>query len=133
MFKMINDKKGFALMVVLAFTIIIVIIAGTVLAILTSQGRLSEHQFRRTLAYYSANAGIQYALEMLRLGTTNFDGYTCTCCDDPNSACDLSPDLELEQNNQTFTIVVHIGTETNAGDEFDGTRPVSATVQYSTP
>ncbi|MDP8260061.1 MAG: hypothetical protein P9L96_03560 [Candidatus Gygaella obscura] len=133
MFKAINRKQGFALMVVLAFTIIIVIMAGTVLAILTSQGRLSEHQFRRTLAYYSANAGIQYGLEMLRLGTTQLGAINCSCCDNPNVECDLTPSLNITQNNQDFTINVHIGTETTAGDDFDGTRPVSASVQYSTP
>lgn len=118
-------------MVVLTFTLILVIIAGTILAVMTSQGRLSEHQFRRTLAYYASNSGIQFVTEMLRLGTNSLAGRMCTCCTNINAPCDVN--MTVNQNGQDYSVVVHVGSQYPAGSELSGTRPVSATAQYRVP
>ena len=126
------NKKGVALMVIMAFTLVMVILAGTILAIMTSSGRLNEHQLRRTLAIYSANAGVQYVLEALRQGITVSLGAglpACSCCANGASACDIS--MPMTQNGQNYTVTVHVGTifDSSAG-ELEGTRPVTSTVVY---
>jgi Tfp pilus assembly protein PilX len=129
----IFNKKGVALMVVMAFTLVMVILAGTILAILTSSGRLNEHQLRRTLAFYSANAGVQYVLELLRQGTTVSligGGANCTCCADPNSECDVI--VHMTQNDRISTVTIHVGTQYgSAAGELEGTRPVTSSVVYT--
>jgi len=125
------NKKGVALMVIMAFTLVMVILAGTILAILTSSGRLNEHQLRRTLAYYSANAGVQYALELLRQGTTGplIGGATCTCCNNSASFCEFT--MPMNQNGQNYTVTIRVGTPNGSSTgELEGTRPVTSSVDY---
>ena len=68
---MFNQKgaRGVALLLVLATTLVIMILANIVLAIISSQGRLTQHQVSRVRAYYAAQAALVYTMEMLRNGT----------------------------------------------------------------
>jgi len=77
-------KKGVALFMVLATVLISVILAGVVLNIITSQNRLTQHKVDHIRAYYAAQAGMVYAIEMLRKGSWTYPG---SC---PNNApCSL--------------------------------------------
>jgi len=64
----VRDKSGVALFIVLATFFVIVILANVILNIMLSHSRLTHHQVSRIQAYYAAQAGVNYALEMLRSG-----------------------------------------------------------------
>jgi Tfp pilus assembly protein PilX len=66
------NKKGVALYFVLAILLVVVILANIVLNFVSSQSRLTTHQVKRVQAYYAAQAGVNYALEQLRLNNANF-------------------------------------------------------------
>ena len=63
-----DNDKGVVLLMVLSTIFIVVILANVVLTLITSQSRLTHHQVSRIQAYYAAQAGMNYALEQLRLG-----------------------------------------------------------------
>lgn len=53
---------------VLGTLLVVVILANVILSTILSQSRLTHHQISRIQAYYAAMAGMNYALEQLRLG-----------------------------------------------------------------
>mgnify|MGYP001767600384 CR=1 FL=1 len=63
------NKRGVALYLVLAVLLMVVILANIILSLVSSQSRLTQHKVKRIQAYYAAQAGVNYALEMLRLNT----------------------------------------------------------------
>ena len=75
MISMRQDNKGIALYFVLAILLVVVILANVILTFISSQTRLTGHQVKRIQAYYAAQAGMTFALEMLR---TNAPGWTAT-------------------------------------------------------
>lgn len=66
------NKKGVVLFMVLGTLLVVIILANVVLAIISSQSRLTHHQVSRIQAYYAAQAGMNLALENLRTGTWTF-------------------------------------------------------------
>jgi Tfp pilus assembly protein PilX len=66
------NKKGVALYFVLAILLVVVILANIILNFVSSQQRLNTHQVKRVQAYYAAQAGVNYALEQLRLNNTPY-------------------------------------------------------------
>lgn len=128
--KMLKDnEKGMALMIVLGTLLVVVILANVILGIVSSQSRLTHHQISRIQAYYAAQAGINYALEKLRLGndTTCWPAtgtYSHIITRGPAaSPCDLF-DSSLPVSISYINITVG---EVDA----NGTRPVNATVNYT--
>jgi Tfp pilus assembly protein PilX len=67
------NKKGVALYFVLAILLVVIILANVVLNFVSSQQRLTSHQVKRVQAYYAAQAGINYALEQLRLNNATYN------------------------------------------------------------
>ena len=61
------NKEGVALYFVLAVLFIAVLLANLVLNLISSQSKLTGHQVKRVQAYYAAQAGVNYAVEQLRL------------------------------------------------------------------
>ena len=143
--------KGLALITVLAFTIAVSIIAITILILNTSQARLSEHKFRRTLAYYAANAGIVYGMELLRtdpVGVYSTNPGTvycrtgeailpafCTGIADPTNPPSVpDPNLQI-QHQYNATLITHNVTvrfRAKGADACCGvSRPVDAFVDYT--
>lgn len=84
MYRPFLNKKGTALLMVLATLLVVVALANVILLIISSQSRLTHHQIGRIQAYYAAQAGINYALENLRTGT-----WTAGSCPSP-AGCSLS-------------------------------------------
>lgn len=64
-----TKERGIVLFVVLATILVVILLANVILSIISSQSRLTHHQVSRIQAYYAAQAGINYAYEMLRKGT----------------------------------------------------------------
>jgi Tfp pilus assembly protein PilX len=66
------NKKGIVLYFVLAILLMVVILANIVLNFITSQSKLSSHGVKRIQAFYAAQAGVNYALEQLRLNNSTW-------------------------------------------------------------
>ena len=65
-----KENKAVALVTVLIFVLISAIIAGALVALVSSEARLIESQIRRIKAIYAAEAGIQQAIWQLRNNQT---------------------------------------------------------------
>ena len=132
MTKLRLDNKGVALFFVLATLLIVVILANVILGITLSQSRLTHHQVSRIQGYYAAQAGINYALEKLRLNNdTNWPStgtYSCTMC---RSGC--SGGCNIVEANLPLSVKSVLITVGNPGSGINGTRSVNATVDYSYP
>ena len=62
------NNKGIVLLIVLATLLVVTILGNIILNTVLSQSRLTHHQISRIRAYYATQAGMNYAIEMLRLG-----------------------------------------------------------------
>jgi len=61
-----TGNKGIVLFMVLGTILVIVILANVILGIITNQSRITHHQVSRIQAFYAAQAGVNYAREMIR-------------------------------------------------------------------
>ncbi|MCK9603936.1 MAG: hypothetical protein M0R66_06240 [Candidatus Omnitrophica bacterium] len=120
-----TNKKGIALFMVLATILIVVILSNVILTIISSQSRLTHHEISRIRAYYAAQAGLIYAMEMLRNGRWAFssgsDRYYCMAlvsggsgvCIDAVTLTDTIPyDLGIT-NEGTLKVQVRIHANPN--------------------
>lgn len=55
-------NRGAILTITIIFVVILAIISGVSIILMTNHARISEDQIKRTKAYYSAEAGIAYAV-----------------------------------------------------------------------
>lgn len=62
------NNRGVALLLVFTTLIIVVILTNVGLRLILNQQRLTHHQVSRIRAYYASLAGMNLALEKLRLG-----------------------------------------------------------------
>jgi len=69
MLKIIANKKGVAVYLVMSMIIAVVIIAGAVMNIMLNQSRRTQHSVGRIQAYYASQAGLFYAMEKMRQGS----------------------------------------------------------------
>ncbi|MDD5044629.1 MAG: hypothetical protein PHH69_06285 [Candidatus Omnitrophica bacterium] len=65
---MLNKQKGTILVITLGVILVVVLLSAVIVSFMLSQSRLTKHQVDRTRARYAAQAGVNYALEMLRVG-----------------------------------------------------------------
>jgi len=130
------NKKGVALYFVLAILLIVVILANIVLNFVSSQQRLNTHQVKRVQAYYAAQAGVNYALEQLRLNNTPYNaiaGGTFRICgkvynDSYSSVCSGIGNL----TEPTFPASInYVDIFIGALDATNNNRTVNATVNYT--
>lgn len=68
MTKIGTNKFGVALFIVLATILVIILLGEITLKFMASQNRFTHESVNRIQAYYAAKAGMNYALEMLRIG-----------------------------------------------------------------
>ena len=66
--KMVNEKRGVVLFIVLATILLVIILSGVILRIISSQSRLTHHKVSRIKAYYAGRGMINYAFERFRTG-----------------------------------------------------------------
>lgn len=107
-------KKAVVLVIVWGLTIIVAILAIGAIYLMGNQAYVAEHKIRRILAYYTAKAGMVYALEDLRTTGTV----------DPSQ-------IQLIQGSRNLTAVITTtsGCPTLA-DDFSGCQTLSITVDY---
>ena len=120
-----QDKKGIVLLIVIGTVFIVIFLANVVLSIITSQSRLTHHQVSRIQAYYASMAGINYALEQLRIGNW-IAGTDC-----PSPGCqvpfDLTNDFRPPSINSVSVIIRASGSAGCSGNS----ACVSATANYA--
>jgi len=63
-----KSRRGITLILILAVILVVVWLANIALVLISSQSRFTHHQISRIQTFYAAQAGINYALERLRLG-----------------------------------------------------------------
>jgi Tfp pilus assembly protein PilX len=68
MLKLKTNRRGVALIMVLGTLLVVLTLANIILNIILSQSRLTHHQVSRIQAYYAGLAGVNYAIDKLRLG-----------------------------------------------------------------
>lgn len=134
----INNHKGVILLIVLSTILVVVALANVILMLVSSQSRLTHHQVGRIQAYYAAQAGINYAIEMLRLGPA-LGGWsppaagtvTYTMCRSSPSLpnCSVTEDNFPPRPFQVNITIGAIGSDLN----FPSCAPINATVTYTTP
>jgi len=66
-----KSKEGVALITAIIFSMIIMIIVGIILKLAQGHYHSSAYQIKRTKAFYLANAGAEWAIYGLRMGTLN--------------------------------------------------------------
>lgn len=133
-----SHKKGIMLFMVLSTIMVVVALANIILVLASSQSRLTRHQTGRIQAHYAAQAGIQYAIEMLRTnvwaipaaGTT----ITRTLCRGVCAAPNVS------NSGLPFDVIINIGSIgsnpnliSGSGLPLPSVAPISAAVTYTTP
>lgn len=118
------------LFIVLGMLMVVVALANIILNIISSQSRLTHHQASRIQAYYAAWAGMNYAIEKLRVGDTNWipspdtgtNTRVRTLC---RSGCDVNePDLPTSIQQVSITVYA-------AGTGISGTRKLTVTTDYT--
>ncbi|MCX5702984.1 MAG: hypothetical protein NT066_00570 [Candidatus Omnitrophica bacterium] len=118
--------------IVLGTIFIVITLGNIILSIISSQSRLTHHQVSRIQSYYAAMAGVNYALEMVRLGNANWipspdtgantrTRILCRGCSTPDVD---EPNLPISIQQVTVTIGAP-----NSG--ISGTRQISATATYT--
>ena len=131
---LLKTNRGVVLFMVLSTILIVVALANIILVLITSQFRLTHHQVSRIQAYYAAQAGMNYALEMLRDGTWN-----SASCPSPTS-CLLSvldPDFRdtFPHTISDVSIIIKPAQDTNENQPCykppGNSACVSATANYT--
>ncbi|MFH1339272.1 MAG: hypothetical protein ABIH40_05475 [Candidatus Omnitrophota bacterium] len=136
-----KSRRGVALILILAVILAVVFVANIALVLISSQSRLTHHQVSRIQAFYAAQAGINYALERIRQGDSEWipiddsgantrDRYICreagppsNCTDPVNDVIDDLLPLSVREVN------INIGA---AGSGVGGSiRRVTATADYT--
>ena len=127
-------NKGVALLLVLMVILIAVIIANISLTFILSQSRLTHHEISRIQAYYACQAGINYALEMLRLGAAA-GGWTagthCTAASPCNVQFDANDFNPASIVNNRVSIVIRPAGSSGCMNSPGNTACVSATANYT--
>ena len=99
---MLNNKKGMAMVIVIAFVLMLLILGGAVLMVSTGHFGTSYYQIKRTQAFYTAEAAMQHALWRCRRGPTD-GGYDLGAIPNPPGYLTDS----ITANNLTANIEIH--------------------------
>jgi Tfp pilus assembly protein PilX len=101
MYKARIQERGVILFIVLATIFVVTLLGTVVVGIISSQSRLTRHKVSRIQAYYAAMAGVNYALEKLRIGEWTYSP-TNSC---PNATpCTIS-DTALPSAIQSVKVI----------------------------
>jgi len=92
MTKIMMNKKGVVLIIVLTTVLIAAILANVILGFILSHYRFTHHQSSRIQAYYASLAGMNLAQEKLRTGAWTTGTYTLC-----SSGCTVNdPDMRYK-------------------------------------
>ena len=118
------DNRGAALILVLTLVLTLATLASIGVGQIVSQARYTHHNMSRVQAQYAAQAGMVYALEMLRKGSAGGGWQAGVHCL-PGSPCPLPMAAnEFPQTINSIDIVINPG----AGPQ--NTAEIITTVDY---
>lgn len=133
MFNFKMGKRGVLLIMVLATILVVTTLAAVVFNIILNQGAITQHQVTRTQAYYAAMAGINYAIEKLRVNDADWQSagtFTHKLC---RSGCTDAGDInDLDMPVSLKRVEITVGAPLASGPQI-GTRPISAKAYYTSP
>ncbi len=121
MFRFSRKAKGVVLLLLLGTILIVMTLAGVASYLVLNQLRVGQHQINRIKAYYSALAGINLALEKLRVSSWSTGVYTLCSYTPPISSCSC--------NACDYDIPYQVNINITA--PASGIRTVNATVVYT--
>lgn len=107
-------RKGVILVVVIGIMLVILTLALAALHLMAQESRITEHNIKRTRAFYAAQAGMIYALEELRKGT------------DPSGAINIGAGISGYPPAGLPVTITYFDDDTGPG----GTDPVDISVTY---
>ena len=117
-------------MVVMVAVMITVLLAAVTLRFMLAQGRLDRHQINRIRAFYAAQAGMAYAMEMLRNGDWLVGGADQVFCFN-DAAC---PGVDVYDDPDIFFPVrITIHTRGEGPSTHPEVAPVTVFVDYNVP
>jgi Tfp pilus assembly protein PilX len=131
-----RGKKAVVLFIVLATIIMVATFASVILSIMLNQFRLTHHQTSRIQASYAAQAGVNYAIEKLRLGndpnwtSTGWFKHRMCWTTGATTACSSAGDiLEVDLPRSIEYVEIAVWTISS------GTRTITskASYTYTTP
>lgn len=131
-----GKNKGIMLFIVLGVLLIVTVLASVVLNLILSNYRLTHHQTNRIRAYYATMGGINYALEMLRIGNWTVPASNRTnalICMGPTWAGTLT-NCNLTDSGLSYDINVTIGNMSSSlgsAPAIAGTAPISANAEFT--
>ncbi len=121
---------------VLATLLIVLILASVLLNIMLSQSRFTQHQTGRIQAYFASQAGLNYAIEKLRLGNDPLNwpfpaagNYSRTLC---RSGCDVI-ESALPFSVSLVNITVYAPNSPGCLNPPQNAYCISATANYTSP
>ena len=94
-----HKNRGLALFFVLGTILLVTVLANAILAIMSSQSRLTHHQVTRIQSYYAAQGAMNLAFEQLRMGAWGTGTYRlCTSgCSAPDiNDADMPYDVTVD-------------------------------------
>jgi Tfp pilus assembly protein PilX len=107
-----RGEKAAAFFLVLGVILVVVILAEVVLNIMQRQSRLTHHEVSRIQAYYAAEAGMNYALEMLRTGIWTAGGSVKYAC--INGCVDaVTPDYSITDSDIAYDVQIAINPKSS--------------------
>jgi Tfp pilus assembly protein PilX len=119
-------KKGIALFVTIITIMVVLVLAGVILNIVSTQSRLTHHQVSRIQAYYAGMAGINYAYEQLRLANWNTNS-----CPAP-AGCSLPVDTAFPNSIiQPINIIIRPAGSAGCINPPSGSACISVTTTYT--
>ncbi|MFC1657888.1 hypothetical protein ACFL1D_00730 [Candidatus Omnitrophota bacterium] len=122
------NSRGITLVILISFIMAVVVIANIALVLMSNQGRFGHLQVSRIQAHYAALAGINYALERLRVNDANWpipdssSPYSHDLC----RGC-ISPDINEPDLPDS---IVDVTISVSDSDD-DGIVEISATADYT--
>jgi len=122
------NKRGIVLFIVLGMLMVVLALTVIILNIINNQFRLTHHQTSRIQAHYAAQAGVNYALDRIRVATWTI-GQNCW-----TTACSLlSDDADFPPNITAVNIIIRPANTSQCPNPpvSNGGACISATATYT--
>jgi hypothetical protein len=98
-------NRSVAIFFVVVTIVVVLILATFILSTMTNQSRLTHHQISRIQAFYACKAGINYAVDKLRLGSAT-GGWNTSSCPSPGGCTYSDTDFPSSISGRQVVITI---------------------------